>query len=290
MRHGNNISVTICLFVVICFGSRLYAVTEPNEQDIQLAKERMQQLREVYKEVQQAETELYRLIQETESNEPLLWPTKNALKKMKDFYAYDLAKDHQRFQKYLNNSKDRKAAYRLYSSCKATFSHSKIVELLNDPNHAKLLKKPYVIYFRHISINSNFSFQEIGFDANDPNDERLWKNIKEIYFKKLPDEYLQRMRQYYIEGKGVPDWLPDYAGNMGFADAMINMYEGGLFILTPQDVRDAEKQVKEVYRKMGTLYPSWRQMRHLLVGENNPDNELIIRAVQEHMRLFPTAR
>lgn len=74
MKHKHNVLLTICLFVLICSCSMLYAATEPNEQDIQLAKEKMQQLREVYKEVQQAEVELLQLVEEAEREEPLLRP------------------------------------------------------------------------------------------------------------------------------------------------------------------------------------------------------------------------
>ncbi|GAH80694.1 unnamed protein product, partial [marine sediment metagenome] len=89
--------MTVCLFVLICSGSSLYATVEPNEQDIQLAKEKMQRLREVYKEVQQAEVELQRLTEEAEREEPLLRPTVEALKDMRDFYENEI-KDGQRFQ------------------------------------------------------------------------------------------------------------------------------------------------------------------------------------------------
>ncbi|GAH60510.1 unnamed protein product, partial [marine sediment metagenome] len=143
------------------------------------------------------------------------------------------------------------------------------------------------LYYRRLSKET---LQESlpGFDPNDPNDERVWQKLKQMHFKRTPDEYLQRAREYYVKEKGVPEWLPDYAGNMAFADQMINTYETGILLLTPQDVRDAEKRVKEVYHKMGTIYPRWNKMRHLLAGENNPDNEAVIRAVQEHMQIWPT--
>jgi len=267
-------------FISICRGS------EPNEQDIQLAAEKMQRLREVYKEVQQAEVELQRLTEEAEREEPLLRPTVEALKDMRDFYENEI-KDGQRFQEYLNNSKDRKAAYRLYSDCKGAFSHNKTIQFLSDPNQERLVIKPLLYIYRRLSKET---LQESlpGFDPNDPNDERVWQKLKQMHFKRTPEEYLQQRREYYIKEKGVPEWLPDYAGDMAFADQMINTYETGILLLTPQDVRDAEKQVKEVYRKMGRIYPSWNKMRHLLAGENNPDNEAVIRAVQEHMQLWPT--
>lgn len=281
MNRKSNVLITVCLFMLACFGSDLYAATEPNEQDIQLAKEKMQQLREVYKEVQQAEVELQQLTEEAERKEPLLRPTVEALKKMKAFLQ---AQDHQRFQEYLNNSKDRKAAYRLYDNCKVTFGHNKSIEFLSDPNQVKLLKKPLIYIYRRIPKDSFLP----GFDPNDPNDERLWQNFKEIHFKRTPEEYLQRTRKYYIEEKGVPEWLPDYAGNMAFADSMINTYETGIVLLTPQDVRDAEKRVDNLYIKIGKIYSRWGKMRHLLADENNPDNKAVIRAVQEHMQIWPT--
>ena len=46
---------SLCIYFLLgCFFSNVYGVAEPNQQDIQLAKEKMQRLREVYKEVQQA--------------------------------------------------------------------------------------------------------------------------------------------------------------------------------------------------------------------------------------------
>lgn len=287
MRRKNNVLITICLFALVCFSSNTCSAAEPNDTDIQLAKEKMQRLREVYKEVQQAEVELLQLVEEAERKEPLLRHTVEALKEMDDFYENDLAKDHRRFQQYLNDSKDRKAAYRLYEHCKVIFSQNKSFELLNDPNQERLIKKPLLYIYRRLS-KETLKESLPGFDPNDPNDERVWQKLKQMHFKQAPKEYLQQRREYYIKEKGVPEWLPDYAGNMAFADGMINTYETGIVLLTPQDVRDAEKRVKEVYHKMGTIYPSWNKMRHLLVGENNPDNELVIRAVREHMQISPT--
>ncbi len=289
MKHENNVLMITCLFAFVCFGSSLYGAAEPNEQEMQLAKEKMQRLREVYKEVQQAEAELQQLIEEVERKEPLMRPTKDALKAIEGFYENDLAQDHQRFQQYLKKSKDRKdrkAAYRLYEHCKVIFSQNKSFELLNDPNQERLVKKPLIHIYRKVLPKDPLT----GFDPNEPNDEKLWQNIKRIYFKQAPEEYLQQRREYYIKEKGVPEWLPDYAGNMAFADGMINTYETGILLLTPEDVRDAEKRVKNLYIKISKIYPSWNKMRHLLVGENNPDNELVIRAVREHMQISPTVR
>ena len=296
MKCKSNVLMTRCFSVLICFGSSLNAnaAAEPNGQDMLLAQEKMQQLREVYKEVQQAEVELQRLTEEAEREEPLLRPTVEALKKMKAFLQE--AKNPQRFQEYLNSSKDRKAAYRLYEHCKGIFMARKIADVLSDPNQAELLKKPKIAFFRgyardqsarlrfmkRLSENPSFTV----FDVNDPNEERLWQNIKRFTFELA--EYNEAEKQKLIEKKGVPEWLPDYASNMAFADSMINTYETGIFLLTPQDVQEAEKQVKKVYRKMGKIYPSWKQMRHLLAGENSPDNEAVLRAVQEHMQIWPT--
>ncbi|HIJ67692.1 MAG TPA: hypothetical protein HPP51_05340, partial [Planctomycetes bacterium] len=118
MKYKINVLMTVCLPLLVYFGSNLNAnaANEPNEEEILLAQEKMQQLREVYKEVQQAEVELQRLTEEAEREEPLLRPTVEALKKMKAFLQE--AGNPQRFQQYLNNSKDRKAAYRLYEHCK----------------------------------------------------------------------------------------------------------------------------------------------------------------------------
>jgi len=290
MKHKNSVLIAACLFALVCFGSSLYATVEPNEQNIQLAKEKMQRLREVYREVQQAEVELQQLVEEAEREEPLLRPTVEALKAMRDFYENEI-KDGQRFQEYLNNSKDRKEAYRLYEHCKVIFSQNKSFELLNDPNQERLVKKPVIYYFRNKApqeLITSITSVIPQFDPNDPNDERLWQNIKQMYFKQAPEEYLQRKREYYVKEKGVPEWLPDYAGNMAFADGIINWYEGGIYLLTPQDVRDAEKRVDNLYIKMGKIYPSWKKMRHLLAGENNPDNEAVIQAVQEHMHIWPS--
>jgi len=281
MKHKNKALIAVCLFALVCFDSSLYGAAEPNEQDIQLAKEKMQRLREVYTEVQQAEMELQRLTEEAEREEPLLRPTVEALKKMKAFLQ---AHDHQRFQKYLNNSKDRKVAYRLYEHCKATFGQDKYFGLINEPNEERLVKKPFI----HICRKGLPKDPLRGFDPNDPNDERVWQSIKQIYFQQPPEEYLQQRREYYIKEKGVPEWLPDYAGDMAFADGMINTYETGILLLTPQDVRDAEKRVDNLYVKIGKIYFRWGEMRHLLAGENDPDNEAVIHAVQEHMQIWPT--
>jgi len=244
----------------------------------------MDQLREVYQQVQQAEAHLQQLTEEAERKEPLLRPTKDALKAVRDYSEYGLAKEHGRFSKYISDSNDPKAIYRLYTNAKAIFSRNKIVDAINDPNQEKLLWKSMTYYVRSMSSK----LEHLNFDPNDPNDERLWQNIKHKYFKRAPDEYLQGVREYYVKEKGLPEWLPDYAGNVGFADTMMETYRGAVFLLTPQEVRDAKDQRNKLYRKISKIYPSWNKLRHLLAGENNPDNEAVIRAVQEHMQLWPT--
>jgi len=288
MRHKNNALMAICFFMLVCFGSRPCGAAEPSEQDIQLSKEKMLRLREVYKQVQQAEVELQRLSEEAERKEPLLRPTVEALKKMQAFLQAQ-HQDHRKFQEYLNNSKDRKVAYRLYEHCKVIFSGSKYFELLNDPNEERLVKKP-LIHLYHKELPEELRETLDPNDPNDPNEEIVWQSIKQLYFQQPPEEYLQQRRDYYIKEKGVPEWLPDYGGDMAFADGMISTYEAGLFLLTPQNVCDAEKRVRNLYREIGKIYFRWGKMRHLLVGENNPDNEAVIHAVQEHMQLWPTVR
>jgi hypothetical protein len=284
MKHKNKALIAVCLFALVCLGSSLCGAVEPSEQDMQLAEEKMLRLREVYKQVQQAELELQRLSEEAEREEPLLRPTVEALKKMNAFLE---AQDHRRFQAYLDNSKDRKAAYRLYEHCKVIFSRSKYFELLNDPNEERLVKKPLIhLYQKELPEELRETLDPN--DPNDPNEERVWQSIKQLYFQQPSEEYLQQRRDYYIKEKGVPEWLPDYGGDMAFADGMISTYEAGLFLLTPQNVRDAEKRVNNLYGEIGKIYFRWSKMRHLLVGENNPDNEAVIHAVQEHMQLWPT--
>jgi hypothetical protein len=253
--------------VLVCCGSGLCGAAEPNEQDIQLAKEKMDQLREVYKQVQQAEAELQRLIEEAERKEPLLRPTKDALKRIEDFYEHDLAKGHERFGKLVSDSNDPNAIYRLYEECMVVFSQNKSVELLSDPNQERLLKKPMIHYFRTVVAKDSFTAFVPQFDPNDPNDEKLWQNIKQMHSKRAPEEYLRRKREYYIEEKGVPEWLPDYAGSMAFANGMINSYKGGIHLLTPQEVRDAEERVNKLYHKMSKIYYRWGSIRHLLTSQ-----------------------
>jgi len=289
MTNEFRYSIIIMLFAALFSANSLFASSEPNERDIQSDKEKMQMLREVYKEVQQAEMELYRLSKEAEANEPLLRPTIEALKAIRDFYDHDanMTTNSQRFQKYLDSSDDRKYAYRLYDECKGVFSHNKFFDLLKDPNQERLVRKPLLYICRRLPKET---LQESlpGFDPNDPNDERVWQKLKLTNFRETPDEHLQRMRKYYIEDKGVPEWLPDYAGNMGFADQLINMYESGIFLLTPVYVRDAEKKLKEVYHIMERIYPAWYRIRHLLADENNPDSREVILEIQEHMQIWPS--
>ncbi len=283
MERGEEFIRAILAILFVCGGVVACGAGEPNEQDIQLASEKMQQLRQVYKEVQQAEADLVRITKVAEQKEPLLCPTKEALKEMKAFLE---SQDHQRFQKYLNNSKDRKAAYWLYENCKTVFGQNKSAELLNDPNQERLIREPMIYYFRHQSPTS--LDLPPSFDTNDPNSERLWENIKQVYFRRAPEEYLQQKREYYVKEKGVPEWLPDYAGNMAFADGMINMYEGGMCLLTPQELQDAEKRLLGLYHKMSLIYSGWSQMRHLLADQYTEEEEAVIRAAQEHMHLWPT--
>ncbi len=286
MTNEFRYSIIIMLFAALFSAHSLFASSEPNERDIQSDKEKMQKLREVYKEVQQAEMELYRLSKEAEANEPLLRPTIEALKAIRDFYDHDanMTKNSRRFQQYLDSSEDRKYAYRMYDECKGVFSHNKFFDLLKDPNQERLVKKPLTqIYRKALPKDPN-----MGFDTNDPNDENFWQSVKKVLFKQMPEEYLQQMRDYYVKDKGVPEWLPDYAGNMAFADQLINTYESGIFLLTPVYVRDAEKKLDGLYVKMSRIYPAWYRIRHLLADENNPDRQEVILEIQEHMQIWPS--
>lgn len=216
----------------------------------------------------------------------MLRPTIEALKAIRDFYDHDanMTTNSQRFQKYLDSSDDRKYAYRLYDECKGVFSHNKFFDLLKDPNQERLVKKPLTqIYRKALPKDPN-----MGFDTNDPNDENFWQSVKKVLFKQMPEEYLQQMRDYYVKDKGVPEWLPDYAGNMAFADQLINTYESGIFLLTPVYVRDAEKKLDGLYVKMSRIYPAWYRIRHLLADENNPDRQEVILEIQEHMQIWPS--
>ena len=99
--------------------------------------------------MQQAEAELLQLAEKAEREEPLLRPTVEALKTMRDFHE-DFTKYNQRFQEYLNNSKDRKEAYWLYENCKIVFSQNKFFELISDPNQERLVKKPLLHIYRRL--------------------------------------------------------------------------------------------------------------------------------------------
>ncbi len=294
MRCGEKFIQAALAILCVCGGVVAYGAVEPNEQDIQLAKEKMQQLREVYKEVQQAEADLVKITKEAEQKEPLLREMAEALKKIDEFKEHGLAKEQARYREYLKSSEDPNETIGLFLDCRVAFGAKEWAEALRDPNQEKLLKIPLIRQYRYpemveklkrqLSSHSSFTF----FDPNDPNDDRLWQNIKRFNFELA--EHNKAERQNLIEQKGVPEWLADYAGKRQFAVGAFTMYSGGVYLLTPQKVRDAEKRVDDLYVKIGKIYPAWRRMRHLLTDANSPDNEAVIRAVQEHMRLFPTAR
>jgi hypothetical protein len=141
----------------------------------------------------------------------------------------------------------------------------KIVALSNDPNYENIVKKSTIYMFREL-VRTQPEMQVI--DYNEPNDNVLWLNIKNKFFKPASEEHLQRERDYYINKKKVPEWLPDYAGDMGFADAMINTYETGLFYLIPGYVLTAKKDVIRARIKADEIYPDWWKMRHLLTAQD----------------------
>ncbi len=282
MRHKHGVLTVACFLFALVYACPVRGASEPNSNPTELTEEKMVRLRQVYREVQQAETELVRLIEQSEQQEPLLRPTKDALIKMND---YGESLDHKRFAEYLSGSSDKEKTKWLYVDCKAVFSRDKIAALLEDPNQAKLLKKPYIYGFRKMAATMTADGFD-AFDPNDPNDERLWQNTRGIYFKRMTDEQVQQRRQHYIETMHVPEWLPEYAGNVAFAHGMSNMYEVGIYLLTPKEVRDAEKRVDDLYMKISWIYYKWGQMRDILGTENNPNNDAVIAKVQEHMFFF----
>lgn len=282
MRLERWIRMIASLSVLACASS---ASLSAGEREMRLTQEQVQHLREVYRQVQQAETKLSRLIEQAERQELLLRPTKEALKRMKAFLA---AQDHQRLEEYL----DRTASYRLYEDCKAVFSQSKSWEILNDPNQERLIRGPMVHYFRHKAPPEVRASAGLELDPNDPNytDDMLWQDIKHVHSRRIPEAYFQQQREYFIKERGAPAWLPDYAANVAFADGMIGWYEAGLLLLTGREIRDTEAELTRLYAEMSAIHPRWNRIRSLLADPDSPDNQQVIDAVQEHLRLSPTAR
>jgi hypothetical protein len=294
MKHVNNVLMTICLFVLVCLGSVLYAAVEPNEQNIQLAKEKMQQLKDEYKEFLKAARHLNEVVERAKVETPLLAETERAFKDNEEFRHRSLAKESERYNQYLKDSKDPNETKKIFLSCRIAFGAGELAKVLQDPDQEKVLKLPMLTYFRTLMSSepyqkSNFvrSLKESPltfFDVNEPNDDLLWRNLKRMYIERA--EAYKAKRQELIE-EGVPEWLAEYAGKMDFAQAAFEAYEYSLILQTPEQVRQAETNLLKAKRRLDKIYPEWFKMHRLLVEQPNPQDETIVQQAEEHLRTWP---
>ncbi len=292
MERGEKFVRAMLAILCVCSGVVTCGAIEPNEQDIQLAGEKMQQLREVYKEVQQAEAHLVRITKEAEQKEPLLREMAKAVKKINQFKEHGLAKERTRYKNYLKNSTEPNRVREWFDDCRVPFAAKEWADALSDANQERLLKIPLIRQYRYpemveklkrdLSKHPSFTF----FDPNDPNDDRLWQNIKRFNFELA--EHNHAKRRQLLDQEGVPEWLADYAGKYSFAQSAFETYTGGLALLTPMEVQESEKRLLSLYHKMSTIYPGWSQMRHLLAEKYTEEDKAVARAAREHIHLWPT--
>jgi hypothetical protein len=292
----NNGLIKASLLAVFCFISTLYGQTEPNEQDIQLDKEKMEQLRAGYKEFLEAAKHLHDVVEQANLEVPLLGETEKAFKDNEEFRHRGLAKEQQRYWQYLKDSKDPNEIKRIFYRLRNRFGARELAKAIEDPNQEMVLKLPMVAVFRVLMskpdqkndfVESLKASPLTFFDVNEPNDDVLWENYKNMHIERAG--LLEAERQKIIEETGVPEWLANYAGREDFAQGAFELYESGLVLLTPEEVRQAEIFLLNTEHNLDKIYPEWFNMRHLLTDQANPQDEAIVQEAIEHLRTWPVA-
>jgi hypothetical protein len=298
MKYVNYVSTAVCLFTLVCFGSKSCGAAEPNERDMQLAKEKVEQLKDGYKECLEAAHHLHEVVEQAKQEVPLLGAMEKAFKNNEEFRHRGLAKEWERYHQYLKNSEDPNETKKIFSSCRDAFGARELAKAIEDPNQERVLKLPMLTYFR--TLMSTEPYQKSNFvkslkaspltffDVNEPNDDLLWQNLKRMHLERA--EGYKTRQQELIEREGVPEWLADYAGKMNFAQSAFEMYEYGLMLLMPEEVRLAEVRLLKTKRNLDKIYPRWFKMHHLLAARPGPEDEAIVQQADEHLRTWPVER
>jgi len=277
MKHKNKILMTVCFFVLVCFGSNACAGAEPNEQEIQLAAEKMQQLKQAYKEYEEAIAYFLKVNEEAIQKQPALAGVETGLLRNDAMERRSLPGESE-YRKYRRTSEDPNEVRRMFTRCRTPFGAKAMADALRDPNWAEELKPALLLKYRWWGprgpgLKERFkeNLKEKGytvFDPTDPNDERLWKNIKRYEFEMA--EHLEPVRRRFLEEEGVPKWLADYAGLYTLLNGTFTLHTYCLRLYTPEKVVDAAKRVRELLHKMRRIYPGWSNIQHLLTNNITP--------------------
>ena len=275
--------VMICFFVLFCSNSVL-SFEKPNEQDIQLAAEKMEKLRKAYGEYEQAIDNFLAVNRETNNEIPGLAAVEAALLRINEFESQGLP-GREKYKKWSDSFKDAEKGSELYGECRHAFTSKAWDEILNDPNWSKLIKPSTLWLYRHrFSKHSEYipkeefqqKLQKHGytvFDPTDPNDEQLWKNIKRFWSKRAEDDRDKRLK--LVEDANVPEYVVVYVKAYQTIGSIFTPGTDWLRAHTSRDhklVKAAElieKKRKNLYK----IYQDWREVRHLLTDEVESLNE-----------------
>jgi len=286
MKHKNGVLVTICILVTACFGLDSCSATEPNEQDILLAKERMEQLRQAYKEYEEAIAHFLKVNADAIREQPDLAAVEVGRLRM-DAMERTGWLSKEKHGKFLRSSEDPNEVHKMVVRCSSSFGMKAMVELLGDPNWAWELRPALLLAYRlewdpngpmsreGLSKNTFMdNLKEKGytvFDPTDPNDERLWENIKRHALEKAEhyDYERQRLLQKLRE-LNYPECVAEYAGMATLVDGLIYGYNVWLYFNTPENLVQAAKGLEKALDRMDKTYRRWHTMLNVLADETNP--------------------
>ncbi len=285
-------------FCVALFGNCSFAAEAvQNADEVQLAKEKIQQLREGYKDYLDAAKNLHEAVEQAKRDIPLLEPTAKAFRDNEEFRHHTLMEERVRYWQYLKNSADPNETKQIFWECRSLFGATEWADALEDPNQEKVLKSPMLCIFRvrmskpdqqkHF-VESFEAFPLTFFDVNEPNDNVLWQNLKNMYLERA--KLWEAEQQERIEEMGVPEWLANYAGREDFSQGAFEAYETGLVLLTPENVRQAEIRLIKAGHNLSDIYPGWFSMHHLLDDQKSPENKALVEQSQEHLQIWPVER
>jgi len=279
MKHKNKILMTVCFFVLVCFGSNACAGAEPNEQEIQLAAEKMQQLKQAYKEYEEAIAYFLKVNEEAIQKQPALAGVETGLLRNDAMERRSLPGESE-YKKYRRTSEDPNEVRRMFTRCRWAFGPKAKADALLDPNWAEELKAIELLGYRSWwgphGPGSKERFKEnlkekgyTVFEPDDPNDERLWKNIKQYTSQRA--ERFEKVRRRLVEEEGIPEFVAKYAGVYSLMNRLKGGYRLWLRSYPPdEEVLQAAKRVRELIHKMRRIYPGWSNIQYLLTSNIPP--------------------
>jgi len=246
---------------------------ESDEQQIGLGVDKMHELKQAYTKLQQSIQHFLEVNRNAEKKHPGLAAVETGLLRMKHTGSQGFP-GKKEYQVFFNASNENK---KIFDSCRGPFIAKFYADAVKDPNWGAELKPLLLFRYRNkagspLGVRKEAFVNELKkngftvFEPNDPNDERLWGNIKK-YAKENSDFYEQQ-RENFVEEKGVPKIVAEYAGYLTYKNQIANLKDGWLLTNTPKEIIDALREIGKNLEDIMRIDPQWISIEHLLTDKN----------------------